>query len=159
MKPTLWLVLVAGGVTLGLAIYSRGESPTQPPEAVTGFDDQSNGFSDLSRRQADQKFFEEVEHIAPDGLGPLYNAQSCRECHQTPVTGAASQVAEFRIGHLDARGQFQNPQIPINHGAAIRSGAAAKFYSILTPDQKAKADQMHQRAKQFFEQRRAQRNG
>ncbi|MBZ5584489.1 MAG: Spy/CpxP family protein refolding chaperone [Acidobacteriia bacterium] len=42
---------------------------------------------------------------------------------------------------------------------AIRSGAAAKFYSILTPDQKAKADQMHQRAKQFFEQRRAQRNG
>lgn len=119
MKPTLWLVLVAGGVTLGLAIYSRGESPTQPPEAVTGFDDQSNGFSDLSRRQADQKFFEEVEHIAPDGLGPLYNAQSCRECHQTPVTGAASQVTELRVGHLDAHGQFQNPQIPINHGAEI----------------------------------------
>jgi CxxC motif-containing protein (DUF1111 family) len=77
---------------------SRGQSPTQSSEAVTGFDDQSNGFSDPHRRQADQKFFEEVEHIAPDGLGPIYNAQSCRECHQTPVTGAASQVTEPRVG-------------------------------------------------------------
>ncbi len=119
MKPTLLLFLIAGGILLGPAVHSRELSPTQPPEALTGFDDQSNGFSDLNRRQADQKFFEEIEHIAPDGLGPLYNAQSCRECHQTPVTGAASQVAELRVGHLDSHGQFQNPQLPINHGAQI----------------------------------------
>jgi CxxC motif-containing protein (DUF1111 family) len=119
MKPTLLLVLIGGSVLLSLAVHSRGQSPTPPPEAATGFDDQSNGFSDLSRRQADQKVFEEIEHIAPDGLGPLYNAQSCRECHQTPVTGAASQVTELRVGHLDAQGQFQNPEIPINHGAEI----------------------------------------
>jgi CxxC motif-containing protein (DUF1111 family) len=119
MKLTLLLVLIAGILTLGLAIHSRGQSTAQPQEASTGFDDQSNGFSDPDRRKADQKFFEEVEHIAPDGLGPLYNAQSCRECHQTPVSGAASQVAELRVGHLDAHGEFQNPQIPINHGAEI----------------------------------------
>jgi CxxC motif-containing protein (DUF1111 family) len=119
MKPMLPLVLLAGTIAIGLAVHSRGQSPTQPPEAVTGFDDQSNGFSDPSRRLADQKFFEEVEHIAPDGLGPLYNAQSCRECHQTPVSGGASQIAELRVGHLDAHGQFENPQIPINHGAEI----------------------------------------
>ena len=119
MKPTLLLLLIAGGVLLGLAVHSRGQSPTQPTEALTGFDNLTNGFSDPDRRTADQKFFEEVEDIAPDGLGPLYNAQSCRECHQTPVTGAASQVAELRVGHLDAHGQFQNPQIPINHGAEI----------------------------------------
>jgi Di-haem oxidoreductase, putative peroxidase len=119
MKPTLLLVLIAASVLLGLAVHSRGQSPTPPPEAITGFDDQSNGFSDLNRRLADQKIFEEIEHISPDGLGPLYNAQSCRECHQTPVTGAASQVTELRVGHLDSHGQFQNPQIPINHGAEI----------------------------------------
>jgi CxxC motif-containing protein (DUF1111 family) len=119
MKPSLLLVVIAVSVALGLAVHSRGQAPTQPSEAVTGFDDQSNGFSDLNRRQADQKFFEEVEHIAPDGLGPLYNAQSCRECHQTPVTGAASQVTELRVGHLDAHHQFQSPQISINHGAEI----------------------------------------
>ncbi len=120
MKPTLLLLLIAGSVvTLGLAVHSRGQSPARPPEAVTGFDDQSNGFSDPTRRQADQKVFEEIEHIAPDGLGPLYNAQSCRECHQTPVSGAASQVTELRVGHLDAHGQFQNPEIPIDHGTEI----------------------------------------
>jgi len=119
MKPLMLSLLIAGSVLLGLAVHSRAQAPTQPPEAVTGFDDQSNGFSDASRRQADQKNFEEIEHIAPDGLGPLYNAQSCRECHETPVTGAASQVTELRVGHLDAHGQFQNPEIPIDHGAVI----------------------------------------
>ena len=36
-----------------------------------------------------------------DGLGPTFNAQSCRECHQNIVTGGASQVAEHRTGRLD----------------------------------------------------------
>jgi CxxC motif-containing protein (DUF1111 family) len=119
MKPTILLFVLSSAVLVGLAAHSRGQASAQPPEAMTGFDDQSNGFSDPDRRKADQKFFEEVEHIAPDGLGPLYNAQSCRECHQTPVTGAASQVTELRVGHLDAHGQFQNPQIPINHGSEV----------------------------------------
>ncbi|HLA73076.1 MAG TPA: di-heme oxidoredictase family protein, partial [Steroidobacteraceae bacterium] len=49
----------------------------------------------------DNKFiFEEVEGIA-DGLGPTYNAQSCRECHQNIVTGGASQVAEHRTGRME----------------------------------------------------------
>jgi Spy/CpxP family protein refolding chaperone len=40
---------------------------------------------------------------------------------------------------------------------AIRAQALAKFYSGLTPDQRAKADQMHQQFRQRLEQRRAQR--
>ena len=119
MKPSLLLLSLAGFVLLHPVVRSRGQAPGQPQEALTGFDDQSNGFSDPDRRKADQKFFEEIEHVAPDGLGPLYNAQSCRECHQTPVTGAASQVTELRVGHLDSHGQFQSPQIPVNHGAEM----------------------------------------
>jgi CxxC motif-containing protein (DUF1111 family) len=41
-----------------------------------------------------------------DGLGPVYNAQSCRECHQNPVPGAISQVTEMRAGHNDVNGNF-----------------------------------------------------
>jgi CxxC motif-containing protein (DUF1111 family) len=119
MKPNLLFLSIVSTILLGLPVLSSGQSPT---EALTGFDNQSNGFSEAARRQADQKFFEEIEHIAPDGLGPIYNAQSCRECHQTPVTGAASQITELRVGHLDAHGQFQNPQIPINHGAEVITG-------------------------------------
>jgi CxxC motif-containing protein (DUF1111 family) len=117
MRPMMLSLVIAGSVLLGLAFQSGGQAPAPPTEAATGFDEQSNGFSDPDRRTADQKSFEEVEHIVPDGLGPVYNAQSCRECHQTPVTGAASQITELRVGHLDAHGQFQNPEIPINHGA------------------------------------------
>jgi len=121
MKPRTQLLLVlASTAVFGLAIHSsRGQTQPQAPEAPAGFDDQSNGFSDPDRRNADQKVFEEVEHIAPEGLGPLYNAQSCRECHQTPVSGAASQVSELRVGHVDSHGFFQSPEIPINHGSEV----------------------------------------
>ena len=109
MKLATFSLVIAIFILLSLGIHSRGQSTSQTIEAPSGFDDRSNGYSDPDRRHADQKFFEEVEHIAPDGLGPVYNAQSCRECHQSPVSGATSQVTELRVGHLDAHGLFQNP--------------------------------------------------
>ena len=57
-----------------------------------------------------------------DGLGPLYNAQSCRECHQNPTSGGGSQVTELRVGHFGPDHRFVNPNIPIAHGAEIISG-------------------------------------
>ncbi|MGB7848960.1 MAG: di-heme oxidoredictase family protein [Candidatus Acidiferrum sp.] len=93
----------------------------QPSEAPVGFDNKSNGLVDAATHTADQAKFEEVEALT-DGLGPLYNAQSCRECHQNPTSGGSSQVNELRVGHNDAKGQFQNPEIPINHGAEIIKG-------------------------------------
>src|ERR1700674_1186080 len=94
---------------------------TQIADAPTGFDNKTNGMVDDARHQADQTKFEEVEQLS-DGLGPLYNAQSCRECHQNPVSGAASQVAELRVGHQGPKGQFRTPEIPIAHGAEVVSG-------------------------------------
>jgi CxxC motif-containing protein (DUF1111 family) len=90
-------------------------------DAPAGFDNNSNGLVDAATHTADQVKFDEVEALT-DGLGPLYNAQSCRECHQNPTSGGSSQVTELRIGHKDAKGVFQNPEIPINHGAEIIKG-------------------------------------
>src|SRR5438067_1670289 len=90
-------------------------------EAPAGFDNKSNGVTDDATHQADQVKFEEVEQLS-DGVGPLYNAQSCRECHQSPVTGASSQVSELRVGHQGPGGHFHNPEIPIAHGAEVISG-------------------------------------
>ena len=99
------------------ALQSRRES--QYSEAPAAFDNQTNGFIEQGppydtlnednvvalRSFNDNRFiFEEVETVA-DGLGPTYNAQSCRECHQNVVTGGASQVAEFRSGRTEG-GQF-----------------------------------------------------
>src|SRR5713101_9473601 len=99
---------------------ARPEGPARPfgvragaPEAKTGFDNLTNGyfpqgppFDSLNKDNVvplrsfnDGRFvFEEVETVA-EGLGPTYNAQSCRECHQNIVTGGASQIAEHRTGH------------------------------------------------------------
>jgi CxxC motif-containing protein (DUF1111 family) len=77
-------------------------------EALAAFDNQTNGFTDQSTFLANEETFEEVEQIA-DGLGPTYNAQSCRECHQNVVTGGASQVTEQRTGHL-VGGRFFDSQ-------------------------------------------------
>src|SRR5437762_12075259 len=68
------------------------------PEAPSGFANKTNGMVDDATHAADQARFEETEAIS-DGLGPLYNAQSCRECHQNPVSGGSSQISELRVGH------------------------------------------------------------
>src|SRR6267378_7984215 len=84
-------------------------------EAPTGFDNKSNGVTDDATHQADETKFDGVEQLS-DGLGPLFNAQSCRDCHQSPVAGGVSQVTELRVGHKGRDGKFQSPAIPINHG-------------------------------------------
>jgi CxxC motif-containing protein (DUF1111 family) len=103
---------------LGLILSA---SAPESREAPTGFDNQSNGLVDDATHQTDRNAFEAVLQIA-EGLGPLYNAQSCRECHQNPVSGAASQVSELRVGHLGPDGRFRNPEIPINHGSEVITG-------------------------------------
>jgi len=74
-------------------------------EAPAGFDNLTNGFESQAQFDADREVFEERDEIAK-GLGPVYNAQSCAECHQNPVTGAGSQISELRAGHLDSSGNF-----------------------------------------------------
>lgn len=103
------------------------DKETGPPavgvtEALTGFDNLTNGYLEQGRAFElinesnvkpgrsfnDNRFvFEEVEGL-DEGIGPTYNAQACRECHQNVVTGGASQVAEHRTGRLDNGAFFES---------------------------------------------------
>lgn len=91
-----------------------------PTEAPVGFDNKTNGSipqgNPLNPQpgtfEGDVVTFEGVEDI-PDGLGPIYNAQSCRECHQNTVRGGISQVTELRAGHLDHGGNFVPASVKI----------------------------------------------
>jgi CxxC motif-containing protein (DUF1111 family) len=112
MKLALAVTLFT--LALGVAV-----SPTS--EAPTGFDDKSNGMVDDATHQADRAKFDDVETVS-DGLGPLYNAQSCRECHQNPTSGGTSQITELRVGHQGPDHNFHNPEIPIAHGTEIIAG-------------------------------------
>jgi CxxC motif-containing protein (DUF1111 family) len=95
MKRRHVFSILAAALMVTVAFTQSG-----PAEAPTGFDDQTNGFVNQTQFDADRAVFEERETI-DDGLGPVYNAQACAECHQNPVTGALSQVTELRAGHFD----------------------------------------------------------
>ena len=85
----------------GGQITVTGQNATEAPQ---GFDNLSNGLvSDDVHTTLDRDGFQEVDKIS-NGLGPVYNADSCAECHQSPVTGAVSQVAELRAGHNSRAG-------------------------------------------------------
>ena len=96
MNPfkTFALASVCSLLAVGTA---RGDGATEAP---AGFDGATNGVVDQATHEADADVFSEQELIA-DGLGPVYNAQSCGECHQNPVTGGISQVTELRAGHFN----------------------------------------------------------
>src|SRR3954447_19213182 len=76
-------------------------------DAPTGYDNLTNGFTSQTNFDLNRAVFDTVEQI-DDGLGPVYNAQACRECHQNPVSGSVTQVNELRAGQL-VNGQFVDP--------------------------------------------------
>lgn len=114
------LALPAPDVGLGNLEEARAELETagvQPEakqvslvatEAPAGFDNLTNGLVTQEAFEAAMDGFREQEG-AEDGLGPVYNAQSCGECHQTPVTGAGSQIGEFRAGHYTGSAFVDHP--------------------------------------------------
>jgi CxxC motif-containing protein (DUF1111 family) len=87
-------------------------------EAPTGFDGGHNGLVGDEDFVADKEEFDGAEEFK-DGLGPVYNAQSCRECHQNPISGGASQVTELRVGYRGANGRFENPRIKLANGTEV----------------------------------------
>jgi hypothetical protein len=97
----------AGAITSADTVTYR-EAPAAFDNRTNGFDPQGAPFETITgetvvplRSFNDNRFiFEEVEFVA-DGLGPTFNAQACRECHQNIVTGGASQVAEHRTGRME----------------------------------------------------------
>jgi CxxC motif-containing protein (DUF1111 family) len=105
-KLTVYVCLLTGAaMALAMAGQSSGQNASTATEAPSGYDNQPNGLTDVATFTHDRGVFEETEGIA-DGLGPIYNAQSCRECHQNPVSGSTSQVKELRAGHQDSHGNF-----------------------------------------------------
>src|SRR4029077_10949352 len=119
-------VLTIGVLAMVVAVVAQ-QGPTEAP---TGFDTptlaQDPGSQSVSNGIAeptgdtyalDQTRFEQ-DHDARTGLGPVFNARACADCHQNPVSGGSSQFTEVRAGHNDANGNFVAATVPINDGAS-----------------------------------------
>src|SRR2546423_7953016 len=115
------LIFVLFAVALALPIWvSRTVEGQAATEAPTGFDTLTNDATFVSQatHDGDRGTFEERDEVTK-GLGPVYNAQSCAECHQNPVTGGISQISELRAGHPDGAGNFVPATLTINDGGGL----------------------------------------
>jgi CxxC motif-containing protein (DUF1111 family) len=109
LKVLFFVLFVTFSFQLAYSVQQTANPQTQTAtEAPTGFDNQSNGLVDQGTFEADRDTFNEQEQIS-NGLGPVYNAQSCGECHSNPVSGGSSQVTEVRAGHYDGHSFTDHP--------------------------------------------------
>jgi mono/diheme cytochrome c family protein len=123
-----------------------------PTEAVTGFDGGSNGFAeefcanqdslvnspnspeipdDECNLEAAEEEFKGPEGVA-DGLGPIFNAAGCGECHSSnpgfdpddftrAILGATSEITEKRAGFWDGATFRDHPGGSLIHNRSLRS--------------------------------------
>ena len=125
MNPfkTFALALACSALAVGMAPAEdrAPDAPNAPPtEAPAGFDGVTNGLVDQATHDSDTEVFAEQELIG-DGLGPVYNAQSCGECHQNPVTGGISQINELRAGHFTGNVFVDHPGGSLINDRAINA--------------------------------------
>jgi len=75
-------------VLVGLAIAGGGRRPPQPGDPLPGLTAAERARFDSGRVAFDSVF------TPGTGLGPLFNADACGECHEEPVAGGAGDETE-----------------------------------------------------------------
>jgi periplasmic protein CpxP/Spy len=156
MKQTLQKLAVATALAGGIAFAQTPSANPQPAPARPGMRMRAAGrhrmmqalnLTDAQKAQA-KTIFQQARQSAQPILQQLKtNRQDLAAAVKADDTARIQQLAGVQ-GNL--RGQL----------TVVRADAFAEFYKTLTPDQKAKADQLHQQFQQRMEQRSAQhRNG
>lgn len=133
------LCVSATALALVVGLGDRVATEGGVTDAPTGFALASNGFAEeFCANQAsfvnspnsplidaDECAFDAAaeEFTGPeglaDGLGPVFNAAGCGECHATPVLGGSSQIAERRAGFFNGFQFFDHPGGSLIHDRAI----------------------------------------
>jgi len=141
-RPAKALVMFAVAAAVYVAaLGSSVEGVSEPDltEAPTGFGLESNGFAEefCSRQQdlvrspnsppippdecnfdAALEEFTGPEGIA-DGVGPVFNAVGCGDCHLVPSIGGFSQIVEKRAGYWDGARFTDHPGGSLIHDRAL----------------------------------------
>jgi CxxC motif-containing protein (DUF1111 family) len=101
MPRTIFLATVLLTTTLlAITMYLGAQSASEAP---AGFDSQTNGTVSQSAMDTAAGIFSEIE-TPEKGLGPIFNATSCADCHQNMAMGGGAQTTVLRAGHV-SRGE------------------------------------------------------
>ena len=83
------IIFSAVSALVGQSSCPRAPMPGDPLRGLTP--------EELGRFERGQQVFE--RKFTPEtGLGPLFNADACSECHEDPVAGGAGDEIEFHVG-------------------------------------------------------------
>lgn len=82
------------------AFQSRAIATPVASEALTGFDDRTNGFVTQAVFNAGMGVFNK-HYTEREGLGPLFNLETCLRCHQFPTIGGSGLITITRAGTFD----------------------------------------------------------
>jgi Spy/CpxP family protein refolding chaperone len=148
---------LAAGLAFANAQSPAGQTPAQTPTPA------KPGTVHRTFRQRSRQRMMQALNLTP---AQREQAKSIfQQAHQSaqPFTQQLRQNREGMALAVKANDNAKIQQLATQRGhlegqvMAIRSQAAAKFYTTLTPQQRAKADQIHQRFERRMEQRTGQR--
>jgi periplasmic protein CpxP/Spy len=151
MKRQFIRFATAAALAAGLALAQtpapqagQARPPAEMRAAVRHRMMQNLNLTDAQKQQAKAIF----QQAKADSQPIRDQLKQNREAFSSAVKGNnVSQIQSLSAQQGNLRG----------HLTAIHGEAMAKFYNLLTPDQRAKADQMQQRIRQRIEQRFQQR--
>ena len=87
---------VARGILTGVALATLAGCAAlpKPGDPLRGLSDDEMRLFEMGREVAEREFTPET------GLGPLFNAPSCAECHEEPILGGHGDEVEVHVGRL-----------------------------------------------------------
>jgi hypothetical protein len=95
------LCLLLAGIAVASVLGLAQDAPTEAPAGFDtptlvqnpGSQSQSNGIAEPpgDTYALDQQIYEEGNDPST-GLGPVYNARACSDCHQNPVSGEKGEI-------------------------------------------------------------------
>jgi CxxC motif-containing protein (DUF1111 family) len=128
----------ASALALVIALSTRVETQSGVTDAPAGFEVESNGFAEeFCANQAaltnspNSPEIPDIEcdfdaaaeeftgpETVDDGVGPVFNATGCGECHIAPALGGGSQIMERRAGFFNGFSFIDHPGGSLIHDRA-----------------------------------------
>ncbi len=112
-------------LSLCLCVLAAHNGNGTPEEAPSGFDDKTNGLTSQHEFNVAMGAFNK-NYIEREGLGPLFNIETCLRCHQYPTIGGSGLITVTRAGRFDGKRFIAPP------GGTLIQGAAT-YYELVTP--------------------------
>lgn len=128
MKRTIARAALLALLALGALIAVAGcAKPPKPGEPLRGLTPEERALFDRGKAEFQTVFTPET------GLGPLFNAEACAECHEAPAVGGRGDEVEVHVSAFHPDSSFCDPLVD-KGGFVIQQHATPALHAALGID-------------------------